>query len=143
MEQSINHIALVVENYDDTIDLLKLELSADTYQMEQNKRWIIDSTTAHDSVTLLLVHESDFGLYEAIGHQFGGRAFLFSNADLSCRDNNRMVNEGKGVEFIRFFEVVDYGMIVVFEDFYGNLWNLLERNEEHIILVKMAQLKST
>ncbi len=64
-----------------------------------------------------------------IGNQPGGRVFLFLNSDDFWRDYNDLV--GKGINFVRDPKQADFGMVEVFEDLYGNLWDLLQLNEEH------------
>ena len=66
-----------------------------------------------------------------IGNQSGGRVFLFLNTDDFWRDFNAM--KTNGIKFIREPKKQEYGMVAVFEDLYGNLWDLLELNEDHPI----------
>ena len=71
-----------------------------------------------------------------IGNQTGGRVFLFLNTDDFWRDYNEMIS--KGVKFIRQPKEEAYGMVAVFEDLYGNLWDLLQLNEDHPISKRAA-----
>ncbi len=64
-----------------------------------------------------------------IGNQTGGRVFLFLNTDDFWRDYNEMI--AKGINFIRPPKEESYGLVAVFEDLYGNLWDLLQVNENH------------
>lgn len=135
MKQSIVHIALVVADYDEAIDFyvkkLKFDLIEDTYQAEQDKRWVVVSPPGSQGVTLLLAKASKPIQSEFVGNQAGGRVFLFLNTDDFWRDYNRMVEQG--ITFVRPPARQDYGMVAVFEDLYGNLWDLLELNSDHPI----------
>jgi catechol 2,3-dioxygenase-like lactoylglutathione lyase family enzyme len=132
MKQSIIHIALVVRDYDEALDFyinkLKFELIEDTYQPEQDKRWVVISPAGSNGGTsILLAKASKPEQLDAIGNQTGGRVFLFLNTDDFWRDYNRMVADG--VTFIRPPKEQGYGTVAVFEDLYGNLWDLLQLNK--------------
>lgn len=133
MKQSIVHIALVVRDYDEAIEfytkVLHFELIEDTYQPEQNKHWVVVSPPGSVGTTILLAKASKPIQEEFVGNQSGGRVFLFLNTDDFWRDYNEMVT--KGVEFVRKPKEADYGMVAVFKDLYGNLWDLLELKAEH------------
>ena len=133
MKQSIVHIALVVKDYDEAIEFytrkLHFELIEDTYQPEQDKRWVVISPPGSNGVTLLLAKASKPEQEPFIGNQAGGRVFLFLNSDDFWRDYNEM--KALGITFAREPKKQDYGMVAVFEDLYGNLWDLLELNEDH------------
>ncbi|CCN45505.1 putative Glyoxalase, Glyoxalase/Bleomycin resistance protein/Dioxygenase superfamily [Vibrio nigripulchritudo MADA3029] len=133
MEQSIVHIALVVKDYDEAIDFyvntLNFELIEDTYQPEQDKRWVVVSPPGSKGVTLLLARASKEEQEPFIGNQAGGRVFLFLRTDDFWRDYERM--RAKGITFIREPSEQDYGTVAVFEDLYGNRWDLLQLNPEH------------
>lgn len=133
MQQSIVHIALVVKDYNEAIDFyvnkLRFELIEDTYQPEQDKRWVVVSPPGSNGVTLLLARASKQEQLEFIGNQTGGRVFLFLNTDDFWRDYDRMVKEG--IHFVRPPSEQDYGTVAVFEDLYGNLWDLLQLNSHH------------
>lgn len=135
MKQSIVHIALVVRDYDEAIDFyvnkLNFVLIEDTYQPEQDKRWVVVSPPGSVGTTLLLAKASKPEQVDFIGNQAGGRVFLFLNTDDFWRDYHDMIS--KGIKFIREPKNADYGMVAVFEDLYGNLWDLLQLNEDHPI----------
>ncbi|WP_114765143.1 VOC family protein [Vibrio rhodolitus] len=135
MQQSIVHIALVVRDYDEAIDFyvnkLNFELIEDSYQPEQDKRWVVVSPPGSNGVTLLLARASKPKQLEFIGNQAGGRVFLFLNTDDFWRDYQRMVS--LGITFVREPKEADYGTVAVFEDLYGNLWDLLQLNPDHPI----------
>ncbi|MGH9759386.1 MAG: VOC family protein [Blastocatellia bacterium] len=135
MKQSIVHIALVVRDYDEAIDFytrkLHFTLVEDTYQPEQDKRWVVVAPPGSTGTTLLLARASKPEQEPFIGDQTGGRVFLFLNSDDFWRDYNDMVS--KGIKFVREPKTETYGLVAVFEDLYGNLWDLLELNEDHPI----------
>jgi catechol 2,3-dioxygenase-like lactoylglutathione lyase family enzyme len=140
MKQSIVHIAIVVRDYDDALDFyinkLDFVLIEDTYQPEQDKRWVVISPPGSTGTTLLLARASKPEQELFIGNQAGGRVFLFLNTDDFWRDYHRMV--AKGIKFVRQPKKADYGTVAVFEDLYGNLWDLLQLNEDHPIAKRMA-----
>ena len=135
MKQSIVHIALVVKDYDEAIAFytqkLNFELIEDTYQPEQDKRWVVVSPPGSKGVTLLLARASKLEQESFIGNQSGGRVFLFLNTDDFWRDYNEMIS--RGIKFVREPKKQEYGMVAVFEDLYGNLWDLLELNHNHLM----------
>ena len=135
MKQSIVHIALVVRDYDEAIAFytqkLNFELIEDTYQSEQDKRWVVVAPPKSNGATLLLAKASKPEQESFIGNQTGGRVFLFLNTDDFWRDYNAM--KAKGIKFIREPKKEDYGTVAVFEDLYGNLWDLLQLNDDHPI----------
>ena len=130
MIQSIVHIALVVKDYDEAIDFytkkLHFTLVEDTYQPEQNKRWVVVSPPGSLGTTILLARASKPEQESFIGNQAGGRVFLFLGTDDFWRDYNEM--KAIGIEFVR---EQDYGIVAVFKDLYGNLWDLVEFDENH------------
>ncbi|MGE5678700.1 MAG: VOC family protein [Pseudomonadota bacterium] len=139
MIQSIIHIALVVKDYDEAIEFytkkLHFTLVEDTYQPEQDKRWVVVSPPGSSGTTLLLARASKPEQEPFVGNQAGGRVFLFLNTDDFWRDYNEMVE--KGIEFVREPKKQEYGMVAVFKDLYGNLWDLLQLNEDHPIMKRM------
>jgi catechol 2,3-dioxygenase-like lactoylglutathione lyase family enzyme len=128
MEQSIVHITLVVRDYDEAIrfytEKLDFTVVEDTYQPEQNKRWVLITPPGSGGVQLLLGRASNPEQERAVGNQTGGRVFLFLNTDDFWRDYNKMV--AVGVTFVRPPKVESYGTVAVFTDLYGNLWDLVE-----------------
>ena len=135
MKQSIIHIALVVRDYDEAIAFytakLHFTLVEDTYQPEQDKRWVVVSPPGSVGTTLLLARASKPEQEPFVGNQTGGRVFLFLNTDNFWRDYNEMVS--KGIKFVRTPKKEVYGLVAVFEDLYGNLWDLLQLNADHPI----------
>lgn len=139
MIQSIVHIALVVKDYDEAIDFytkkLHFTLVEDTYQPEQDKRWVVVSPPGSGGTTILLAKASKPEQEPFIGNQAGGRVFLFLNTDDFWRDYQEMVS--KGIEFVREPKEQEYGIVAVFKDLYGNLWDLLQLKEDHPIMKRM------
>jgi len=133
MKQNIIHIALVVKDYDEALafylDKLKFELIEDTYQPEQDKRWVVIAPPNSSGVTLLLAKASKPEQHDFVGNQAGGRVFLFLNTDDFWRDYKRMVS--LGINFIREPKEQEYGIVAVFEDLYGNRWDLLQLKPNH------------
>ncbi len=128
MKQSIAHIALVVRDYDEAIDFyvnkLRFELVEDTYQPEQDKRWVVVRPPGDGTTSLLLARASSPHQETFIGNQAGGRVFLFLQTDNFQRDHATMV--AAGIKFVREPKQAPYGTVAVFEDLYGNLWDLVQ-----------------
>ena len=129
MNQSIAHLALVVRDYDQAIDFytkkLHFTLIEDTYQPEQDKRWVVLSPPNSTGASLVLAKASNPEQEAFIGDQTGGRVFLFLNTDDFWRDYDDMIS--KGIRFVREPKKEPYGTVAVFEDLYGNLWDLIEK----------------
>ena len=128
MKQSIIHVMLVVRDYDEAIrfytEKLLFTVVEDTYQPEQDKRWVLIAPPGSAGPALVLGRATNAEQERTIGNQTGGRVFLFLSTDDFWRDYNRMVSAG--VTFRRPPKVEAYGTVAVFEDLYGNLWDLLE-----------------
>jgi catechol 2,3-dioxygenase-like lactoylglutathione lyase family enzyme len=128
VNQSIAHIALVVRDYDEAIDFyvgkLRFELVEDTYQPEQDKRWVVVRPRGSSGTSLLLARASSAHQETFIGNQAGGRVFLFLRTDDFRRDHAAMM--AAGITFIREPKHASYGIVAVFEDLYGNLWDLVQ-----------------
>src|SRR5688500_11532080 len=130
MAQSLAHLALVVRDYDEAIawfrDKLGFELIADEYQPEQDKRWVLVAPPGAPTgaASLLLACASNAEQEAFIGNQAGGRVFLFLSTDDFRRDYETL--RARGVRFVREPKRAPYGTVAVFEDLYGNLWDLVE-----------------
>ena len=127
MKQSIVNIALVVDDYDEAIkfytEILNFELIEDTPQSE-TKRWVIVAPKGSEECRLLLAKGVGEEQRSRIGNQTGGRVFLFLKTDDFWRDFESM--KQKDVNFVREPKTEEYGTVAVFEDLYGNLWDLVE-----------------
>jgi catechol 2,3-dioxygenase-like lactoylglutathione lyase family enzyme len=138
MKQAIVHIALLVDDYDEAIAFytrtLDFELLDDTYQPEQDKRWVVIAPPGGSGTTILLAKASKDEQRPFVGNQAGGRVFLFLNTDDFWRDYEAM--RERGVNFVREPKEMDYGTVAVFSDLYGNLWDLLQLREGHPVAVR-------
>lgn len=127
MAQSIVHIALVVDDYDEAIkfytEKLDFTLIDDTPQSE-TKRWVLVAPNGCGNCKLLLAKGVGEMQRSRIGNQTGGRVFLFLETDDFWSDFEKI--KGRGVNFVREPKVEEYGTVAVFEDLYGNLWDLVE-----------------
>jgi len=132
MPQSLAHIALIVRDYDEAIQWFTAKLGftlvADMDQPEQDKRWVLvappGAPKAAGGTSLLLARASTAEQAAFIGNQAGGRVFLFLETDDFSRDYDAML--AKGIRFVREPEQAAYGIVAVFEDLYGNLWDLVQ-----------------
>ncbi len=133
MKQAIVHVALVVDDYDEAIafytEKLHFTLIEDTYQPEQDKRWVVVAPPGSLGTTLLLARAAKPEQKPFVGNQTGGRVFLFLNTDDFWRDYNEMVS--RGIRFVRPPKEEAYGTVAVFADLYGNLWDLLQLKDSH------------
>ena len=128
MNQSISLIAVVVRDYDDAIafyvDKLGFDLIEDSYQPEQDKRWVVVKPIGDGHASVLLAKASNDHQQGFIGDQSGGRVFLFLQTDDFERDFEAYTS--KGVEFVKAPKTEPYGTVAVFKDLYGNLWDLVQ-----------------
>jgi catechol 2,3-dioxygenase-like lactoylglutathione lyase family enzyme len=131
MHQAIIHIALVVRDYDDAIDFfcnkLHFVLVEDTYQPEQDKRWVVVAPPGSKGSSILLARATTPEQEASVGNQTGGRVFLFLSTDDFWRDYHEM--QAAGIHFVREPKTAAYGTVAVFEDLYGNLWDLIQLNQ--------------
>ena len=126
MKQSIVQVALVVNDYDEAIQFytekLNFTLIEDTPQSE-TKRWVVVAPKGSEGCRLLLAKGVGDEQRSRIGNQTGGRVFLFLETDDFWRDYKNM--QSHGIKFVREPKEEKYGTVVVFEDLYGNLWDLI------------------
>lgn len=132
MKQKIAHVALVVKDYDEAIkfytEKLDFQLLEDT-KLSEDKRWVLIAPRGATECSLLLAKASNEKQVASIGNQTGGRVFLFLFTDDLQRDYNKMTE--RNIHFIRGPKEEEYGCVAVFEDLYGNLWDLLQPNENN------------
>jgi catechol 2,3-dioxygenase-like lactoylglutathione lyase family enzyme len=128
MMQTIGHIALVVRDYDEALNFyirtLHFELVEDT-PLGDGKRWVLIAPPGSQGTSLLLAKASTPEQASRVGNQTGGRVFLFLHTDDFWRDYNEMIS--RKVKFIRPPVAEPYGTVAVFEDLYGNQWDLIQR----------------
>ena len=131
MKQTLLHISLVVRDYDEAIAFytgaLGFDLVEDAYLPEQDKRWVLVAPPGSGGTQLLLAKASSPEQEASIGNQCGGRVFLFLGTDDFWRDYEAM--KAQGVTFVREPVEADYGTVAVFEDLYGNRWDLIQRKQ--------------
>lgn len=130
MNQRLFLVSLVVREYEEAIAFycgkLGFRLVEDTYQPEQDKRWVVVAPPGSGGAQLLLARASTPEQVEAVGRQSGGRVFLFLETDDFARDYARYTQAG--VKFLRKPWNAPYGTVAVFADLYGNRWDLVQRS---------------
>jgi catechol 2,3-dioxygenase-like lactoylglutathione lyase family enzyme len=127
MPQSIAHLTLVVRNYDEALEFFTKKLGFHLLQdtpLPDNKRWLLVAPPDSRGAALLLAEAATPEQSLAIGNQTGGRVFLFLHTDDFWRDYN--VYRSRGVRFLESPHQESYGTVAVFEDLYGNKWDLLQ-----------------
>jgi catechol 2,3-dioxygenase-like lactoylglutathione lyase family enzyme len=128
VRQAIIHVALVVREYDEAIEFycrkLHFQLIEDTYQPQQDKRWVVVAPPGSDGTSLLLARAATPEQAAFVGDQAGGRVFLFLRTDDFDRDYREM--RSAGIPFVREPKTEPYGTVAVFEDLYGNRWDLIQ-----------------
>ncbi|MCH7401056.1 VOC family protein [Belliella kenyensis] len=127
MKQILKHIAIIVDDYDKAISFytekLHFELIEDTV-LSASKRWVLVRPKGSEGCSLLLAKAASDQQKSRIGNQTGGRVFLFLHTDNFYRDYQNLIDNQ--IKIIREPSVESYGTVVVFEDLYGNLWDLIE-----------------
>jgi catechol 2,3-dioxygenase-like lactoylglutathione lyase family enzyme len=127
MIQSLAHIALVVNDYDEAIkfytETLNFTLVEDKV-MSPTKRWVIIAPQGSTGTSILLAKASNEEQQNRVGNQTGGRVFLFLYTDDIKRDYQNLVN--KKVTIIEELTIKPHGTVLVFADLYGNLWDLIQ-----------------
>lgn len=127
MSQTIATVTLLVAEYDDAIafycEKLGFELIADT-ELGDGKRWVLVAPPGKAGAHLLLARADGESQRAAVGNQGGGRVMFFLNTTHFQRDHAAMVE--RGVRFLEAPRHEDYGWVAVFEDLYGNKWDLIE-----------------
>jgi len=137
MKQRIAHIALLVRDYEEAIAFYTRKLGftlLENTRIDADKRWVLVAPPGSSACSLLLAKATDEEEAKSIGNQTGGRVFLFLFTDDFWRDYEQMV--ANGITFVRTPETMDYGTVAVFEDLYGNLWDLLEPTEKNTGWIK-------
>lgn len=131
MARAIAQVALVVRDYDEAIGFfvakLGFRLVEDRYIPSRDKRWVVVSPGGSTGVRLLLARATTAEQRKAIGNQTGGRVGFFLTTDDFWRDYDAMSAEG--VKFIGKPRHESYGTVAVFEDLYGNRWDLLQQDD--------------
>jgi catechol 2,3-dioxygenase-like lactoylglutathione lyase family enzyme len=127
MKQNIVHIALVVDDYDKAIEFytqkLHFTLLEDTV-LSETKRWVLVAPKGSTGCCLLLAKAANEEQSSRVGNQTGGRVFLFLTTDNLKRDYQNLQHHN--IKIVREPVVEKWGTVAVFEDLYGNLWDLIE-----------------
>jgi catechol 2,3-dioxygenase-like lactoylglutathione lyase family enzyme len=127
MQQSLVQVALVVNDYDEAIQFytqkLQFELVEDT-KLSETKRWVVVKPKGEKGAALLLAKAASEEQKISIGNQTGGRVFLFLHTDNFDRDYENLHHHQ--IKIVNGPREEEYGKVVVFEDLYGNLWDLIE-----------------
>ncbi|MBX2924432.1 MAG: VOC family protein [Chitinophagaceae bacterium] len=132
MYQRIAHIALVVDDYDDAIEFYTKKLDFDLLEdtkLSDEKRWVMVAPRGANECCLLLAKAANEQQKTFVGNQTGGRVFLFLFTDDFWRDYEKLKN--REIKFVRPPQDFEYGTVAVFEDLYGNMWDLIEPNENN------------
>jgi len=131
MAQTLGYVALVVRDYDEALSFFTQSLGftvvEDSVAKDRNgqdKRWVLVRPPGSRGTDLLLARASTPEEESRIGNQTGGRVFLFLHTDDFWRDYRAL--KGRGVKFREAPREETYGTVAVFEDLYGNKWDLLE-----------------
>ncbi|MEI8111549.1 MAG: VOC family protein [Chitinophagia bacterium] len=127
MQQTLAAVSLVVRDYDEAIAFYTQQLSFTLVEdtvLSESKRWVVIAPPGSSGCKLLLAKASNEAQLKAVGNQTGGRVFLFLHTDNFERDYSNMKNAG--ITFIEAPRKEPYGTVVVFEDLYGNRWDLIE-----------------
>jgi catechol 2,3-dioxygenase-like lactoylglutathione lyase family enzyme len=129
MKQELFQMVLVVKDYDEAIKFyttkLHFKLVEDTV-LSAEKRWVVIAPPGSTGARLLLAKAANEEQAGRVGNQTGGRVFLFLSTDNLQRDYTEMKN--KNIHFVREPVLEKWGWVAVFEDLYGNLWDLIEPN---------------
>lgn len=127
MKQNIAHVALVVKDYDEAIRFytgkLKFTLVEDTV-LSGTKRWVVVAPPGSTGCSLLLAKAATEEQQTRTGNQTGGRVFLFLHTDNFQRDYQNLKEQG--IIIVREPAREAWGTVAVFQDLYGNLWDLIE-----------------
>ncbi|MAO16551.1 VOC family protein [Flagellimonas marinaquae] len=132
MYNRIAHIALVVKEYDEAIQFYTQKLDfiiLEDTKIDEFKRWVVISPTGAKECSLLLAKAANEEQSKSVGNQTGGRVGFFLFTDDFNRDYAKLMN--RGIKFVRPPKQEPYGVVAVFKDLYGNLWDLLEPNENN------------
>jgi catechol 2,3-dioxygenase-like lactoylglutathione lyase family enzyme len=133
MTQTLGHVALVVRDYDEALAfftrVLNFRVVEDT-RLSADKRWVLIGPPDSEGTSLLLARATTPEQVSRIGNQTGGRVFLFLYTNDFWRDYNEML--ARKVKFTRLPREESYGTVAVFEDLYGNQWDLLQRKNANM-----------
>ena len=129
MDRRLAHVSLLVEDYDEAIEFFTNKLDFDLVEDEklsETKRWVLVKPRGQGNCSILLARASDDNQRKFVGNQSGGRVFLFLTTDDIDRDLVKLKKHN--VKIVREPSDEVYGRVLVFEDLYGNKWDLIERS---------------
>ena len=139
MKQNLTHISIVVDDYDNAIQFytqkLNFTLLEDT-KLSDTKRWVLVRPKGANECSLLLAKGANDEQISRIGNQTGGRVFLFLHTDNFKRDYQNLIDNN--IKIVREPSFEDYGTVAVFEDLYGNLWDLIEPKKQKNIFIQQG-----
>ena len=127
MKQHLSHIAIIVDDYDKAIEFYTQKLHfilLEDLALSDTKRWVLVKPQGASECSILLAKAATEEQKSRIGNQTGGRVFLFLSTDNFRRDYQNLLDNN--VKIVREPSVEAYGTVAVFEDLYGNLWDLIE-----------------
>jgi catechol 2,3-dioxygenase-like lactoylglutathione lyase family enzyme len=127
-QRTLAHVAIVVRDYDEAINFYTRALGftlVEDSPREPGKRWVVVAPSSGGGASLLLAKAANDAQLSRVGNQTGGRVFLFLHTDDFHRDHRAML--AQGVKFVEQPREETYGTVAVFEDLYGNRWDLIER----------------
>lgn len=129
--KNLVQISLLVDDYDKAIEFytgkLRFKLIEDSV-LSETKRWVVISPGGSQSCLLLLAKAANDEQLSRVGNQTGGRVFLFLHTDDIMNDYENLINEG--IKIVREPSKEEWGTVLVFSDLYGNLWDLIEPNNQ-------------
>ncbi|MGB3130300.1 MAG: VOC family protein [Saprospiraceae bacterium] len=127
IKRDIFQFAVVVPDYDQAIDFytkkLNFILKEDT-QLSESKRWVVISPSSNASCSILLAKAANQKQIDSIGNQTGGRVFIFLHTDNIEQEYQNMISHH--IKIVRDISTEAYGKVFVFEDIFGNLWDVIE-----------------
>jgi catechol 2,3-dioxygenase-like lactoylglutathione lyase family enzyme len=127
MKQHLAHIAIVIDDYDKAIEFYTQKLHFTLLEdrvLSDTKRWVLVRPQGASECSILLAKATTEEQKRRIGNQTGGRVFLFLSTDNFKRDYQNLLD--KKIKIVREPSIEAYGTVAVFEDLYGNLWDLIE-----------------
>ena len=132
MKQKIIYISVIVRDYDEAIEYytkkLNFNLIEDT-KLSDTKQWVVVSPPGSKETSILLSKASTPEQKKYIGNQSGGRVFIFLHTDNFFEDYNRL--RKNGIKFLEMPREEKYGTVAVFEDIYGNKWDLIQLKSDN------------
>jgi catechol 2,3-dioxygenase-like lactoylglutathione lyase family enzyme len=127
MYRQIAYVTLIVRDYDEAIKFYTEKLHFNLIEnnvLTETKRWVLVAPPGSSECCLLLAKAITDEQMKSVGNQSGGRVFLFLLTDKFETDYQNLID--KGIKIIREPKTETYGTVAVFQDLYGNLWDLIE-----------------